>query len=198
MEVTNKIVATCIEVKREVVKTFTPEFNSILIRYAIARIHQKFNIKYDLQRGFRGIMVEDIISDLMLSFIREDGGRNWNKAKFPDFKKQVISSLDSHIFNTIEKELEKTAQTNTRIDNLDITEEDSVSYEEILDNSHKILTDLGATDEEILMFEPFVIHKMKRSDIAKEFGISEKEVTNIKKRLDRKIPKLRERIKGLI
>ncbi len=107
MEVQDKILASNTELQDAVKEVFTPEFNKRLIKYAIFRINTKFDIKYDLNRGFRGIMVEDIISELMLSFVRMDGGRNWNKAKFPNFIEQVISSLDSHIFNIIDKELEK-------------------------------------------------------------------------------------------
>jgi hypothetical protein len=38
---------------------------------------------------------------------------------------------------------------------------------------------------------------MKRADIAKEFGITEQEATNIKKKLDRKIPIIREHLKKM-
>lgn len=196
MEDTDKILATNNELQQAVIKVFTPEFNNRLIKYSIYRIYSQFNIKYDFNRGFRGIMVEDMISELMLSFVRDDGGRNWNMTKFPDFIGQVFSSLDSHISNTIEKELEKTTQSNTKIDKYDVVVEDEGNYEELLDFSIRYLTEQGATDDEVLLFEPYVVHKMKRTDVAKEFGISEQEATNIKKKLDRKIPALREQIKN--
>lgn len=192
-----KILATDNELQKAVQEVFTPDFNKILIKYSIYRINTKFNIKYDLHRGFRGIMVEDMISELMLSFITNDSGRNWNKTEFPDFKKQIFSALDSHIFNTIEKELGKTIQTNTDIEKQDIALCENDDYEELLQYLIDVLTSLGSSDDEILLFEPYVIHKMKRSDIAKEFGITEQEATNIKKKLDRKIPILREHIKKL-
>ena len=196
MEDKNKILATTTELHKAVQEVFTPDFNRILIKYSIYRINTKFNIKYDLNRGFRGIMVEDMISELMLSFVRNDGGRNWNKIEFPDFKNQIFSSLDSHIYNTIEKELSKTIQTNANIENNDVAPEND-GYEELLEFSIDYLNKLGASDEEMLLFEPYVVHQMKRADIAKEFGITEQEATNIKKKLDRKIPALREQIKKL-
>jgi hypothetical protein len=196
MEDKNKILATTTELHKAVQEVFTPDFNEILIRYSIYRINTKFNIKYDLNRGFRGIMVEDMIAELMLSFVRNDGGRNWNKIEFPDFKNQIFSSLDSHIYNTIEKELSKTIQTNANIENNDVAPEND-GYEELLEFSIDYLNKLGASDEEMLLFEPYVVHQMKRADIAKEFGITEQEATNIKKKLDRKIPALREQIKKL-
>jgi DNA-directed RNA polymerase specialized sigma subunit len=67
----------------------------------------------------------------------------------------------------------------------------------LLDFSLKVLGDLGATDDELLLFEPYVINKMKRKDIAHEYGISEQEASNIKKRIERKLPKLRQQITNL-
>ncbi len=196
MEDKDKLLATTNELQKAVQEVFTPEFNKILIKYSIIRINTRFNIKYDLNRGFRGIMVEDMIADLMLSFVRNDGGRNWNKKEFPNFKNQIFSSLDSHIYNTIDKELVKTIQTNANLENNDVAPEND-GYEELLEFSIDYLTELGSSDEEILLFEPYVVHKMKRADIAKEFGITEQEATNIKKKLDRKIPILREHLKKL-
>jgi hypothetical protein len=197
MDDKDKILATTNELRKAVQEVFTPEFNKILIKYSIYRINTKFNIKYDLNRGLRGIMIEDIISELMLSFVRNDGGRNWNKTEFPNFKDQIFSALDSQIFNTIEKEYSKTIQTNSDIEKQsDVLMEDN-HYDELLQYSLDFLTKLGASDDEILLFEPYIIHKMKRADVAKEFGITEQEATNIKKKLDRKIPVLREQIKEL-
>lgn len=196
MDEKEKILATTKELQKAVQEVFTPEFNKLLIKYSIIRINTKFNIKYDLNRGFRGIMVEDMIADLMLSFVRIDGGRNWNKKEFPNFKNQIYSSLDSHIYNTIDKELIKTVQTNASIDDNDVATVND-DYTELLEFSIKYLTELGASDEEILLFEPYIVHKMKRADIAKEFGITEQEATNIKKKLDRKIPILREHLKKM-
>lgn len=72
MDDRDKIFATTKELRKAVQEVFTPEFNNLLIKYSIIRINTKFNIKYDLNRGFRGIMVEDMIADLMLSFVRID------------------------------------------------------------------------------------------------------------------------------
>ncbi len=197
MEVTEKILATNTELQKAVQEVFTPEFNERLIKYAIIRINTKFNIKYDLNRGFRGIMVEDMISELMLSFVKNGEGRNWNKSEFPDFIEQVISSLDSQISNTITKELEKTAQSNINIEDCKISTEDNGDYDELLNLSLKFLEEQGASDEELLLFEPYIVHGMKRSDIAKENGITEQEATNIKKRLVRRLPALKEMIKNI-
>ena len=194
MKLTEKILATNAECQKAVQEEFTPEFNKILIKYSIYRINKIFNIKYDINRGFRGIMVEDIISDLMLSFIKVDKGRNWNKTEFSNFKDQVFSSLDSQISNTISKELDKTTRTCDINDNHEFDTISEDNYQELLDFSMTYLKNEGATDDELLLFEPYIIHKMKRKDIANEYGITEQEATNIKKKLDRKIIGLREQI----
>jgi hypothetical protein len=196
VEVKDKILATLKERQKAVQYIFTPDFNKFLIKYSIFRIKTIFNINYDLNRGFRGIMIEDIINDLMLSFIKEDA-RNWNKANFSNFKDQVLSALDSQISNTIGKEFKKVKLTTEINDTIKIESDNCDNYNDLLDFSLKVLGDLGATDDELLLFEPYVINKMKRKDIAHEYGISEQEASNIKKRIERKLPKLRQQITNL-
>lgn len=75
------------------------------------------------------------------------------------------------------------------------SEEKTDNYDDLLEFCLKILKDMGSSDEELLIFEPYIIQKQKRADIAKEFGISECELTNYKKRLDRKLSTLGHRLK---
>ena len=199
MEEKIQILATKQEVIQALNTIVTPEFYKRMIAYSLHRLKTKFNISFDINRGFRGIMIEDLINDLLFSFLSEKG-RNWNKTRFPDFEKQIFSSLDSLIYNTVKKELEKTANTKTNIEIFNIpTNDDKIEnedYEVLVDFCISHLKKMGATDEEMLLFEPLIVDEIKRSDIAKEFGISVKEVTNIKKRLDRKIPTLQKLLKN--
>jgi hypothetical protein len=71
----------------------------------------------------------------MLSFVKLDGGRNWNKTEFPNFKDQIFSSLDSQISNTIDKVMEKTAQTNANVNNCKFVSDNNNGYEELLEYS---------------------------------------------------------------
>jgi len=200
MEEKTQILATKQEILQAIETVITPKFYKRLIAYSIYRLKNRFDIKYDTNRGFRGIMLEDLINDLIVSFISEKG-RNWNKIKFPDFEKQIFSSLDSLIYNIVKKELEKTIKTKTSIEKYNVSvNDDSIEnddYEELLDICISHLKALGASDDEILLFEPILIEKTKRSVIAEEYGISVKEVTNIKKRLDRKIPALQNLLKSI-
>ncbi|NVK84837.1 MAG: hypothetical protein HWE21_10985 [Cytophagia bacterium] len=151
---------------------------------------QVFKIKYDLERGFRGILIEDLISETAESFLK-DKGRNWNMTDFPDFKKQFLSALDSHLYNSIKKELGKHIDTELFPENDTTKAADDSSYKQDLSILTDILIALGASDDELLIFEPYYIHKMKREEIATLMDKSVTEVSNIKKQLDRKLPILR-------
>ena len=52
-------------------------------------------------------------------------------------------------------------------------------------------------EDELLLFEPYIIHEMKRKDLADLFGIPLNVITNLKKKLDRKLPVLRIKINEL-
>lgn len=188
VEKSNTKIANQTEIDNELVKFATSNEYKILIKYVISRFHLKFNIKTNNDFSIRGIMIKDIIQNIFFSFLSE-GKRNWNKEKFPDFKNQFYSALDSEIANTIKSHLKKHNLT------YEINESDKTSttnpYEDqqYLEQIYKALEKLGATDEELILLEP-LLNKAKRDEIAKEFGISPQKVTNIKKRLTRKLTQI--------
>lgn len=196
MGIEYKKVATFEEKSKAIQDVFTPEFYTCIYKHAIVRLKRVFNIKYNLEKGFRGIMIEDFISDTVESFLRIDG-RNWYIDKFPDFKKQFISALDSVISNTLKVEFEKTKDTFEILESDSNESLDDSDYNELLSTCLEELKLLGATDDELLLFEPYIINGMKREDLSKLLGISIVELTNIKKKLDRKLPKIGEKLKML-
>lgn len=103
--VVDKDIAELSETKEALEKIINHDFYDGLFKYGIYRLRTKFSIKYDLHRGFRGLMLQDLISQLIGAFL--EGKRNWNKTKFPNFKDQFLSSYDSHISNSISKEFKK-------------------------------------------------------------------------------------------
>ncbi len=194
MIATDRKIATFDEKCQAIQEIFTPEFNSQLFKHCIVRLNSVFKIKYDLGKGFRGIMIEDFISETMESFLKNDG-RNWYPEKFPDFRKQFISALDSVISNTLKSDEEKIKNTFEILDNDTELSFDDADYQEILNSCIEELILLDSTDEELLLFEPYIINGMKRQDLADLYGISLEELTNIKKRLDRKLPIIKEKLK---
>lgn len=197
MEATEKVKASKKEIEVALSEVMSAEFFEDLIKYGISRLSKTFNIRYDIERGFRGIMLEDLIGEVIESFLNENG-RNWYKADFPNFKKQFFSSYDSHICNTLGKELKKHIETPLfPQETYNIEGERSSTYEKDLNLALKILSTLGASDDEILLFEPYYVNNTKREVIAELFGLTVNEITQIKKKLDRKLPKLREELKKL-
>ncbi len=192
----NRKVATFEEICRAIQEVYTTEFSTVLFKHAVVRLWSVFKIKYNPEKGFRGIMVEDIINDTIESFIKE-GGRNWYMDKHPDFRTQIISALDSVISNTLTKELEKTYDTFELLENDSEMYFDDSDYQNLLAACHDELESMGATDIELLLFEPYIINDMKRNDLSKLLGISNEELTNLKKRLDRKLPFIKEKLKAL-
>lgn len=196
MKSDNRKVATFDEKCKALQEVYTSEFYAILFKHAIIRLKTVFGIKYNHQKGFRGIMIEDMINDTIETFLKE-GGRNWYPEKFPDFRKQIISALDSVISNTLSAELEKTNETFEILDNDTEMSFDDSDYQSLLSVCHDELVAMGATDDELLLFEPYIINGMKRNDLSELLGISIEELTNIKKRLDRKLPFIKEKLKVL-
>jgi hypothetical protein len=163
-----------------------------LIKYGIYRLDKFYAYKYNMEQGLNGILLEDLIGDVIEAFLT--GKRHWYKDKFSDFKKQFISAYDSVISNQM-KQI-SLLPDNKFLNGFDIpSEEKTDNYDDLLEFCLKILKDMGSSDEELLIFEPYIIQKQKRADIAKEFGISECELTNYKKRLDRKLSTLGHRLK---
>ena len=189
-------VASFNEICQALQEVYTSEFYTSLFKHAVVRLWTVFKIKYNTEKGFRGIMVEDMINDTIEAFLKEDG-RNWYMDKHPDFRKQIISALDSVISNTLSAELQKTYDTLELLDNDSEIYLDDSDYQILLSACHEKLESMGATDLELLLFEPYIINKMKRNDLSQLLGISNEELTNIKKRLDRKLPFIKDKLKVL-
>jgi hypothetical protein len=192
----NRKVASFDEICRTIQEVYTSEFYTDLFKHAVVRLWTVFKIKYNPEKGFRGIMLEDMINDTIEAFLKE-GGRNWYMDKHPDFRKQIISALDSVISNTLSTELEKTYDTFELLENDSEMSFDDSDYQALLSACHEELESMGATDLELLLFEPYIINEMKRNDLSQLLGISNEELTNIKKRLDRKLPFIKEKLKVL-
>ena len=194
MRVDNREIATSKEIHIAIQNALNKEFFEFLVKYSLKRLHTHSGIKYNFDRGIRGIMIEDMIQQTLEGLIKE-GGRNWYKDKFNDIKLQIISSLDSVISNTISTHLDKDNKTFEIFENDEIEVVNNEEYDSLLEICHEELKRLNSTDEEILLFEPYIIQGMKRQDLSDLFGISLNELTNIKKRLDRKLPALKAKLK---
>lgn len=196
MRINNRDIATHDETYKAMKEVLTPNFFNYMVKHCLNRLSNVFKIKYNFDRGIRGITIDDMIQETLESLLKEEG-RNWYKDKFDNIKLQIISSLDSVISNTVHTHIEKDGKTFEIYENDEVEIINNEEYEQLLNSCIDELEKLNSTDEEILLFEPYVIHGMKRQDLAKLFGISLSELTNIKKRLDRKLPILKSKLKEL-
>ena len=196
MRVDHRDVATSEEIHVAIQNALTKEFYELLVKHCLKRLGSVFKIKYNFEKGIRGIMIDDMIQETIASLLK-NGGRNWYKDKFNDIKLQIISSLDSVISNTVSTHLKKDNNTFEIFENEEIEIIDNEEYNNLLEICHEELKRLESNDDEMLLFEPYIIQGMKRQDLSDLFGVSLSELTNIKKRLDRKLPLLKEKLKEL-
>ncbi len=179
-------IATQTEINNALVNFFQHEEINTIVKYGIARLFFIFKIRYDINKGIYGITMEDMIQETNTAFSSEKR-RNWNKSRYPSFKRQYYSAFDSVIYNTVKSYLEKANNHSPILDTDAYVAPDDHAFEEQKELLLDKLQNLGATDEELLLFEPYYIDQMKRHDIAILMGITVQKVTDIKKRLDRKL-----------
>lgn len=183
-------IANQTEVESAIVEYLSEAQVNNLVKYVILRLQMVFNITYDENRGINGKNIEDLICETTMSFL-EEGRRYWYIDKYPDFNDQYKSALNSVISNEVDKlcrkpeevRLEKVASFKAEVD---------TDFDETWELLQKELYKLGADDDEILYFEAAYICGLKRFQIATELGMSERAVTDIKRRLDRRLRQLRQ------
>lgn len=139
-------------------------------------------------KDFDGIEPQDFVATVLEKAL--NNVRNWNSDEYT-FEQFLFGSLKSDI-DSFFKRKKKLVDS----ENFDIIPHSEAGYDEDLKNQiHTILYELGATEQEILLFNIWVEGIYKRKDIAQELELSEKEIDNIRKRLIRKLPHLRKMIK---
>jgi RNA polymerase sigma factor (sigma-70 family) len=153
--------------------------------YAIIRL-KSVGIK-----NFNGKEPVDFVGDLILKVM--EGQRNWNKAQC-SFKDFLFGCLKSEIANFFK--LNKNIHED---DFPDIpVEEQSQNIEEKRKQVSELLKQEGADDNELLIFECWIDGITKPKEIAKDLGIEVKEVYNITKRLERRLPKIQIQVTNII
>lgn len=153
--------------------------------YAICRL-KSVGIK-----NFNGKEPIDFVADLILKVM--EGRRDWNKAQcsFKDF-----------LFGCLKSEISSFFATNKNLYNSELPEipsnGDSSNGEDKRNQIFELLKQEGADDNELLIFEYWVDGITKPKEIAKDLGIEVKEVYNITKRLERRLPKIQTQVANII
>jgi DNA-directed RNA polymerase specialized sigma24 family protein len=153
--------------------------------YAISRI-KSVGIK-----NFNGKEPIDFVGDLILKVM--EGQRDWSKAQcsFKDF-----------LFGCLKSEIANFFKLNKNIHEDDFPDIPSEEQNQNIEEKRKQISDLliqeGADDDELLIFECWADGITKPKEIAKDLGIEVKEVYNITKRLERRLPKIQIQVTNII
>lgn len=148
------------------------------------RYHKKW--PNDELKDFSRKAIGEIINKIFVT-----GERKWNVEHYPEFEKFIVSALDSHINNTLNKvEIEIVVGENEFIldDNVELepSPQDILITNELREQIFDELQSGGATDNELLIFECLADGIIKPEDIRTQTGMSEDEFHNSWRRFKRK------------
>tara|TARA_R110000868_G_scaffold312820_3_gene573799 strand:- start:15976 stop:16599 length:624 start_codon:yes stop_codon:yes gene_type:complete len=133
----------------------------------------------------------DFVGDLLLKVI--EGTRDWENANcsFTDF---MFGSLRSEISNFLKGSL--VGQTQDLLESHAYNNQDDIKEER--QQVSELLQQAGADDDELMVFEYWLDGICKPREIAEDLGIDVKEIYRTVKRLERRLPKIREQAKSII
>jgi len=117
--------------------------------------------------------------------------RRWNVDRYLEFEEFIISVLDSHVNNKLNKkdELQVGVNDNLIVSNsneVELSQADIIISKELKEEVFDELGNAGADDDELIVFECLVDGINKPEDIRAELGLSEEDFHNIWRRLKRK------------
>ncbi len=142
-------------------------------------------------KNFNGKEPIDFVGDVLLKVM--EGKRDWSKAQ---------CSFTEFLFGCLKSEISNFFKTHKNIyDNElpDIPSNGHYSNDEDKRNQvFELLKQEGADDNELLIFECWIEGITKPKEIAKDLGIEVKEVYNITKRLERRLPKIQIQVTNII
>lgn len=151
-------------------------------------LRKRYTVKWpnDQLKDFSRNAINEIVTKIFV-----EKTRKWNLEAYPDFEKFIVSALDSHVNNTLNKPDKEVDTDNPDIipDNDSETvpsQSDIVIAAELRKEIFTELQAAGADDDELMVFECLAEGIVKPEDIRAELGISEENFHNIWRRLKRK------------
>ncbi|MFY7939070.1 MAG: hypothetical protein ACOVOQ_16950 [Flavobacterium sp.] len=138
-------------------------------------------------KNFDGIEPQDFVANVIEKSL--NGIRNWDSEKY---------NIEEFFFGCLKSEIDAFFKKKKRIDDKEdfdfFSETDSASIDDLNGQILECFNKMSTSQEEIHLFNLWTEGITKRKEIAKELSITEKEVDNIRKRLLRKLPKIRETV----
>lgn len=142
-------------------------------------------------KNFNGKEPIDFVGDVILKVM--EGKRDWAKAQ---------CSFTEFLFGCLKSEISNFFATNKNLYDSELPEIPSNGLssndEDKRNQIFELLKQEGADDNELLIFEYWVDGITKPKEIAKDLGIEVKEVYNITKRLERRLPKIQTQVANII
>lgn len=125
--------------------------------------------------------------------------RNWNVDRYPDFEEFIVGVIDSHINNTLNKDVKESTIGNNEFlfdENRESepNAQEIVITQEIRNQIYNELETSGADDDELLIFECLADGIEKPDDIKKELGMSDEDFHNAWRRFKRKRKTIQEKL----
>jgi len=166
-----------------------------LIAHTVFRLTKRYGIKAsgsDLKAR-----AEEVVSEVVDSIFVE-GSRKWYPDTNETLEELLYNSIDSHLYNTIvkKKQREFSGQEDHVFESNGYTQngEEIILAKEFQDKIIQDLKDLGAEDDELLVFDCMIDGITTPRHIRQELGISEVEFHNIWRRLGRKRDRIAEKL----
>lgn len=124
--------------------------------------------------------------------------RKWNTEKYPYFLDFIIGVVDSHINNTLNKDIREVSyDNNVSLNRQDVTSSDAqqkLSTVELRNQLFDELKNADASDEELMIFECLADGICRPKEIKQELGITDEEFHNIWRRFKRKREIIRKKL----
>jgi len=124
--------------------------------------------------------------------------RKWNIERYPNFKDFITGVVDSHINNTLNQDKKEVSyDEDSSLDRHSKTvpyAQEEISAEELRKQIFKELEYVGASDEELMIFECLADGIYRPQAIRKELGITEQEFHNIWRKFKRKRETIRKKL----
>jgi len=159
-------------------------------------------------KGRYGVFKAERLRELSQKFVQEliekvvSEERKWYPDTNKEFYDFLTSALESHINNFWKKEKGNVTSPTDDDRMLEINSppqpgiDDNIAAKELKESVISELRELGADDEEELVFDCMAEGIMVPRDIQKELGISASETNTILRRLRRKLDKVRTKLFG--
>lgn len=161
------------------------EFKACDLEHVIDRMvsYASYRLNTEGVKDFAGKDSLDFVSDIFLKVL--ENKRDWNNAKCPfiEFLFGCLKSEISNYFKTNKRRFEDVEVEDLPDSNFESNEEQKKLIVQMLKDEH-------ADDDELIVFDYWMDGTTKANLIAKDLGISVKEVYNITRRLERKLKKI--------